>query len=74
MTDAKEAMEKMKEYKQHKKQDEFEKVYKEYKKSVKSFSGGLVKTNKADFIKMYFFYSTVIQPDTLKLWNAYLGK
>ena len=74
MIDTEKTIEKMKEYKQHKKQDEFEEAYKEYKKSVKSFSGGLVKTNKADFIKMYSFYDTVIQPDILKMWNAYLGK
>jgi len=74
MTDAKEVMEKVKEYKQRKEQDEFEKVYKEYKKSVKSSSGGLVKTNKADFIKMYAFYVTVIDKAMVKMWNTYLGK
>ena len=64
----------IKEKRQKQNQDEFEKMYKEYKRTVKHFSGGLVKTNRSDFIKLYAFYSTVDHPNMVKMWEAYLGK
>jgi hypothetical protein len=53
---------------------EFDELYSEYKKTVEEFSGGLVSTDKAEFIKMYAFYTTITYPNEMKLWDAYLGK
>lgn len=53
-------------------EDEFNKMYEKYKEKVESNSGGLVTTNKADFFKLYSFYSEVIHPDIIQLWKEYL--
>jgi hypothetical protein len=52
--------------------DEFSKMYEKYESKVEEYSGGLVTTNKVEFIKLYAFYSEVINPDFMKLWKAYL--
>lgn len=43
-------------------EQEFEDKYEEYKKSVERASGGLVETNKADFIKFGAYFEVVIIP------------
>jgi hypothetical protein len=53
---------------------EFDELYSEYKKTVEEFSGGLVSTDKAEFIKMYAFYASVIYPDIVEMWESYLGR
>lgn len=72
--DANKAKEIINKKKLQKDSNEFEKLYKEYKKTIKSATGGLVKANKSDFIKMYAFYSAVSHPNMLKMWEVYLGK
>jgi hypothetical protein len=70
--DAKKAKEIIEKYKSKNHNDEFNKMYEKYESKVEGYSGGLVTTNKADFIKLYAFYSEVIYPDNTKLWKAYL--
>jgi hypothetical protein len=68
---AKEIIEK---YKSKNHNDEFNKMYEKYESKVESNSGGLVTTDKADYIKFHSFYSEIIYPDIEKFWKAYLGK
>jgi hypothetical protein len=70
----KEIAEKISKAKEEESRKEFNNLYLEYKKTVEEFSGGLVSTDKAEFIKMYAFYTTVTYPNEMKLWDAYLGK
>lgn len=41
---------------------EFEDKYAEYAKTVERTTGGLVETNKADFVKISAYFETVIIP------------
>jgi hypothetical protein len=70
--DIKKAKEIIEKYKSINHNDEFNKMYEKYESKVEEHSGGLVTTNKADFIKLYAFYNEVIHPDIIKLWKAYL--
>jgi hypothetical protein len=69
-----EMAEKLKKHKELKQQSEFEEAYEKYRKEVEINSGGLVETNRSDFLKQYSFYSTVIHPVLNKYVNAFLGK
>lgn len=42
-----------------KQNSEFDDLYNGYKDAVEDYSGGLVLTNKSDFLKMYAFFATV---------------
>lgn len=41
---------------------DFDEMYEKYIKEVEKWSGGLVKTDKAEFVKMYAFYITTVNP------------
>jgi hypothetical protein len=49
--------------------DEFNEAYEKYKKEVEAFSGGLIHTDKAEFTKMYAFYSSAIYPVMYKYFE-----
>lgn len=57
-----------------KRNNEFEDLYNKYEDTLEGYSGGLVSTNKSDFLKMYAFFTTVSEPHNRKYWEAYLGK
>lgn len=65
-----------KEIKSTKKSDDdlFGEMYDKYSKEVEKFSGGLLTTGKAEFLKLYAFYSSTIQPDINKYVEAFTGK
>lgn len=65
---------KLKESKENNAQDLFEKRYQEYKETIEDWSGELIPASKADFIKMYAFYASVIYPDIVEMWESYLGR
>jgi hypothetical protein len=69
-----EIIEKLKEHKRENSNKEFDEAYEKYQKEVEKWSGGLVQTNKGDFLKQYAFYTTVVNPVIEEYWNAYLGK
>lgn len=54
--------------------DVFDEMYEKYSKEVDNFSGGIVTTDKAEFLKLYAFYSSTIQPIINKYVEAYTGK
>jgi hypothetical protein len=60
-------------HKEKEQNKEFDEVYEKYLRTLDSFSSGLVNTNKAEFIKMYAFYTSVIQKDfdehMNKIWD-----
>jgi hypothetical protein len=66
-------IEKIKEKINQSKQKEFEETYKKYEEVVGFNSGGLVQTNKAEFIKMVAFFDAVIYPK-LSEWFKELYK
>jgi hypothetical protein len=55
-----------------------DKKYEEYKKKLENYTGGMVTSDKAEFMKMLVFYEVVNLPflnETVeKLSNAFLGK
>jgi hypothetical protein len=55
-------IEKIKEKMNKSRQNEFEETYKKYQEAVEFNSGGLVQTNKAEFIKMVAFFDAIIYP------------
>lgn len=42
--------------------EEFEKLYEDYKDELNKAGGGLVEANKAEFLKMYAFFTVVDVP------------
>lgn len=64
--DVNKAKEIMGKYQSKNHNDEFSKMYEKYESKVKEYSGDLVTTNKADFIKIYAFYSEIISSDFMK--------
>jgi hypothetical protein len=54
------------------------KKYEEYKKKINEYSGGLVTTDKSEFLKLLVFYEVVILPMlnevVEKLCKAFSGK
>jgi hypothetical protein len=56
------------------KNKEFDNMYEKYQKEVEIWSGGLIQTNKADFLKQYAFFSTVLNPIITEYVEAYLRK
>lgn len=66
--------EKLKKSKQQKQQSKFEEAYEKYRKEVEINSGGLVETNRTDFLKQYAFYSTVVHPTLIRYFDALIGK
>lgn len=54
--------------------EEFEKMFSKYKEETENISGGLVETNKADFIKQYVFYLTVVYPVIKEYADILSGK
>jgi hypothetical protein len=51
---------------------EFNKLYDDYQMEVQTLSGGLVQTNKADFLKLYSFYTSVIRKDVNNQFEIFL--
>lgn len=54
-------------------EDIFNNLYDQYSKEVERWSGGLVKSDKSEFLKLYCFYSSIIQKDMYKLFEASTG-
>lgn len=69
-----EIINKLKEYKNKNSDNEFNEAYEKYQKEVEKWSGGLVQTDKGEFLKQYAFYSTVVFPVINEYWDAYLGR
>jgi hypothetical protein len=53
---------------------DFEKKFKEYEKKLELFSGGLVKADKQEFVKMLAFYEVVNMPFLQEMADAISGK
>lgn len=55
-------------------ESEFEHLYLKYEEEVKKWSGGLITTDRVEFLKQYAFYSSTIQPIVDKYVEAWTGK
>jgi hypothetical protein len=52
---------------------DFEKLYEQYEKEVSKMSNGLIKANKADYLKLVAFYQ-VFQKESIKEMQSYFVK
>lgn len=53
---------KLNDQKRKEKESEFDEFYEKYISNLKEFSGGLVESNKAEFMKQYAFFSVFTAP------------